>query len=162
MDQAGFVNKFGGVFENSAWVAESVFDHGGGVLKHADSLGTLFESVFRAADPALQIATLNAHPQLACAPGDSNDMTAESLSEQSGAGLDRCSASEYAEFMQLNKAYSDEFGFPFIIAVRGLTRDDILRAFRARLKNKRTSEFRNAIQETCRIARFRIGDLLSD
>ncbi|MGA9573213.1 MAG: 2-oxo-4-hydroxy-4-carboxy-5-ureidoimidazoline decarboxylase [Lysobacterales bacterium] len=162
MDQASFVKRFGGVFENSPWVAETVFDHGGSLLKHTESLGELFESVFLCADPALQIATLSAHPQLACALAGPDDLSADSLSEQSAAGLDRCSAEEYAAFSDLNSEYNDKFGFPFIIAVKGLTRREILESFRERLRNQRSLEFQNALKQTCRIARFRIGDILRD
>jgi OHCU decarboxylase len=159
MDQAHFVARFGGVFEHSAWVAQAVFEHAGGLLHDADALGDLFASVFLAADPTLQLETLRAHPQLACALAEQNDLTADSLSEQTGAGLDRCSAEEYAAFAQLNTQYSGKFGFPFIIAVRGLTRGAILDAFRKRLGNERPVEFQTALQETCHIARFRIGDM---
>ncbi len=159
MDQAGFVAKYGGVFEHSAWLAEAVFEHGGGLLNDADALGELFQSVFLAADPVQQLATLRSHPQLVCALAGQNDLTADSLNEQTGAGLDRCSTEEYAAFAQLNKKYGEKFGFPFIIAVRGLTRRQILDALRKRLGNRRSAEFQTALQETCRIARFRIGDM---
>ena len=158
MEQAGFVARYGSVFEHSAWVAETVFEHGGSGLNDALALGELFESVFLAADPVLQLATLRAHPQLACALAAPGGLTTNSLNEQSEAGLDRCSAEEYADFKHLNAAYSGKFGFPFIIAVKGLTRRQVLDAFRARLGNDRSGEFQTALRETCRIARFRIGE----
>lgn len=156
MDQADFLARFGAVFEHSPWVAEAVFESGGGVLDDAEALGDLFESVFLSSDPARQLATLAAHPPLACAPADAVDMTANSANEQSAAGLDRCSAEEFAEFSRLNKAYAEKFGFPFVIAVKGLTRGQILSAFRERLANERAQEFQTALLQTCRIARFRI------
>lgn len=159
MDQAGFVKSYGGVFEHSPWVAAAVFDHGGGLLNESGALGDLFESVFLTADPALQLETLRAHPQLACALAAQDDLSAASQHEQAGVGLDQCSAAEYAEFARLNADYSGKFGFPFIIAVRGLTRGQILASFHQRLGNERPVEFMTALRETCRIARFRIGDM---
>ena len=160
MDQATFVNKFGGVFENSAWVAESAFDHGGSLLKYADSLGALFESVFLAADPALQLQALKAHPQPVFAGTGADDLAAGPPDWKAGGGLDRTSAREFARFSALNREYSERFGFPFIIAVRGLVHREILESLLTRLQNDRTTEFRIAVQESCRIARVRIEDIL--
>ena len=158
MGHTGFLKKYGTVFEHSPWVAEAVFENGGGLLTQAEDLGECFESVFLSADPADQLMTLRAHPQLACTLADPKDLTRESASEQSGAGLDRCSTQELAEFSRLNADYNDKFGFPFIIAVRGLTRHEILDVFRQRLNNERQSEFQTALRQTCRIARLRIKD----
>jgi OHCU decarboxylase len=162
MDLMAFKQKFGAVFEHSPWVAEAVFESGGSLLHDAESLGERFESVFLASDPALQLETLGAHPQLACALADQNGLTADSISEQTGAGLDRCSASELSEFKRLNADYMEKFGFPFIIAVRGLKRRQILDVFRRRIKNDRQTEYQAALQQTCRIARMRIEDIVGE
>ena len=157
-----FKEKFGTVFEHSPWVAEAVFESGGSLLNDAESLGELFESIFLASDPVLQLETLRAHPQLACALAEKDDLTADSISEQTGAGLDRCSESEFKAFSRLNAEYTERFGFPFIIAVRGLTRGEILEVFRKRLKNSPQTEFQAALQQTCRIARMRIEDIVDE
>lgn len=159
MDHESFLEKYGSVFEHSPWVAEAVFETGGELHSDPKSLGARFESVFLNADPVLQLATLRAHPQLACALADPGGLTHDSASEQSGAGLDRCSTEELAEFSRLNVEYSDRFGFPFIVAVKGLTRHEILGVFRKRLKNDLQEEFQTALQQTCRIARLRIRDI---
>ena len=159
MDHTSFLTKYGGVFEHSPWVAETVFETGDGLLNDAETLGKRFESEFLNADPVLQLTTLKKHPQLACALADPHELTLDSASEQSGAGLDRCSTEELAEFSRLNTDYNDQFGFPFIIAVKGLTRHEILSTFRQRLNNDRQSEFQTAIQQTCRIARLRIRNI---
>lgn len=159
MNHKGFLTKYAGVFEHSPWVAEAAFETGGVLLTDAETLGECFESVFLSADPVLQLTTLRAHPQLACALADPDDLTPDSASEQSGAGLDRCSTEELEEFSRLNAEYNNKFGFPFIIAVRGLTRHEILDVFRQRLKNDRQSEFQAALRQTCAIARLRIGDV---
>ena len=162
MDLMAFKKKFGTVFEHSPWVAEAAFEAGGSLLQDAESLGECFESVFLAADPVLQLETLRAHPQLACALADQSDLTTDSVSEQTGAGLDRCSASELDDFKRLNADYMEKFGFPFIVAVRGLKRGQILDVFRRRLKNDPQAEYQAALQQTCRIARMRIEDIVGE
>jgi OHCU decarboxylase len=86
-------------------------------------------------------------------------MAEASVREQSGAGLDQCSADEFAAFQRLNAAYNARFGFPFIVAVKGLTRAEILAAFEARLANDPKTEFETAMSQIHRIAGFRLADL---
>jgi len=161
MDKAAFVEKFGAAFEHSPWVAEAAYESSDGIFNDSEVLGERFKTVFLAADPAPQLATLRAHPHLACALAVPDELTDDSMSEQSGAGLDQCSASELAEFSRLNINYNEKFGFPFIIAVKGRTRQEILQVFRERLKNDVKLEFQTALQQTCRIARFRIMDIIN-
>ena len=162
MDKSAFLARFGAVFEHSPWVADAVYDDHGGLVKNAESLFAHFESVFLASDPSRQLATLGAHPQLACALATPDELTCDSVAEQSGAGLDRCSEVELMEFRSLNTAYSEKFGFPFIIAVKGRTRLEILRSFRERLNNDLQTEYQTALRQTCQIARFRIMDIIND
>jgi OHCU decarboxylase len=89
------------------------------------------------------------------------DLTSESVSEQSEAGLDQCSEAELAEFARLNTAYTEKFGYPFIIAVRGRKRLKILNLFRMRLKNDAVLEYQTALRQACRIAQIRIGDIVN-
>ena len=162
MNKTTFLAKFGAVYESSPWVAEAVFDADAGSLPaDAESLSDQFKSVFFAATPELQLATLRAHPQLVCALADPVDLTMESVSEQTGAGLDQCSDAELAEFARLNAAYIEKFGFPFIIAVRGRDRYKILNLFRMRLKNDAVLEYQTALLQVCQIARYRIRDVLN-
>jgi len=161
MDKASFKEKFGAVVERSPWMAEAVYETGiEDLLTDAKKLGARFKSVFLAASPDLQLATLRAHPQLACGLADPVELTTDSVSEQKGAGLDQCSAAELAEFSRLNAAYIEKFGFPMIIAVRGRDRHKILRLFRMRLQNDAVLEYQTALRQVCQIARLRIGDIL--
>lgn len=162
MDYATFLAKFAAVFEHSPWVADAVFESTGGRLSDSASLAARFETVFMAADPLRQLATIKAHPQLVSALADPGRLTSDSASEQSGAGLDRCTAAEVEEFGRLNKAYIEKFGFPFIIAVKGRTRQQILTVFRERLENDAAAEYQAALQQACQIARLRIGEILDD
>ena len=162
MDKADFLAKFAGVFEHSPWVAEAVYKKKGDKTGDADALAAQFESEFLASERSRQLTTLRAHPQLACALAEPDELTTDSMTEQSGAGLDRCSAAEFTEFARLNTEYNEKFGFPFIIAVKGRTRQEILDAFHRRLANDMQVEFQTALQQTCQIARFRIMDALND
>ena len=162
MERDVFVEKYAAVFEHSPWVAEAVFESAGDAgLTDIRVLSERFKTAFMQAPPERQLATLQAHPQLACGLADALALTPDSAGEQAGAGLDQCSDAEFASFKRLNAAYSEKFGFPFIIAVRGRDRFEILRVFRARLKNDTVLEYQTALRETCMIAGFRIGDILN-
>ena len=161
MDNKEFLAKFSSVFERSPWVAEAVYEAGvDGLLDDANALGERFTSVFMGADPDLQLATLRAHPRLVSALAIPQELSPDSVMEQSGAGLDQCREAEMAEFNRLNEAYDEKFGFPFIIAVRGRQRLKILQLFRMRLHNDAVLEYQTAIRQTCQIALFRLGDVL--
>ena len=151
-----FVDRFGPVYEASPWVAEAVWPAAArGELDDRDALADAMRGVVDAAPRAQQLALIRAHPQLAVA----SNMAPASVNEQRGAGLDRCSPDELAEFRRLNAAYIERFGFPFIIAVKGLSRGDVLAAFAARLDNDAQSEFTTAIAQIHRIAGFRLASL---
>lgn len=167
LDLNSFVAAFGSVYEHSPWVAEEVFkqameDCMMTTSLAADEMTRRFDSVFMAASRDQHLATLRAHPLLACALDGRDQLTDDSVAEQSAAGLDRCSTAEFEEFGRLNTAYSEKFGFPFIIAVKGRSRQKILRFFRIRLQNDAVLEFKSALNQVSRIAKFRIEGILDD
>ena len=138
-----FVQVFGGVYEHSPWVAEAVYD--AGVPATPLDTGALIErlaTVVDEAGEARQLALLRLHPELVGKTAIAGKLTESSKAEQQGARLDQCSPDEFARFQDLNARYQSRFGFPFIIAVRGLTRELILRAFELRIANDRSVEFR--------------------
>jgi 2-oxo-4-hydroxy-4-carboxy-5-ureidoimidazoline decarboxylase len=154
-----FLALYGGVYEHSPHFADTVFPlAASGALDTLSGLHAALRAAVEAGGTPAQLALIRAHPDLAnrlrAAP-----LTAASAGEQSGAGLDQCTASELAEFTQLNGAYKTKFGFPFIKAVRGFTRAEILAEFRQRLANDLDSEFRAAMAEIHAIALLRLGDL---
>lgn len=159
MDRAAFVARFGGVFEHSPWVAEAVWESGR-VPDGVEALHAAMAAVVRAAGRDRQTALLNAHPDLAGRLAVRGALTADSRLEQAGAGLDRCSPDEHARFTELNDAYRARFGFPFILAVKGRSRAEILAIFERRLGNAPEEEFATALAEVERIARLRLADLL--
>src|SRR5690606_5434957 len=83
-------------------------------------------------------------------------LTAASSAEQASAGIDQCTEAEYARFQELNEQYKAKFGFPFVIAVRGKRRSDILAAFEQRVRNDKDEEMATAIREIHEIARLRL------
>jgi 2-oxo-4-hydroxy-4-carboxy-5-ureidoimidazoline decarboxylase len=157
-----FVSGFGGVFEHSAWVAERAFDDGIPAPLTADGVHEAMRRVFRAAGDDERLAVLRAHPDLAGKLAIAGDLTADSRSEQAGAGLDRLSAAEHARFTELNETYVTKFGFPFIIAVKGLNKADILSAFGTRIDNDRNAEFATACAQVERIALLRLKSMLPE
>ena len=78
--------------------------------------------------------------------------------EQIGAGLDTLSAEEFGRFTHLNELYKSKFDFPFIFAVKGATKHQILDSFSERINNDPDDEFALAIEQICRIICFRIED----
>lgn len=155
LSRTAFVARYGGIYEHSPWVAEAVWD-AGAMPDEPEALAAAMAAVVEAAGEARQLALLRAHPDLVGRLGVAGDLTDHSRAEQAGAGLDRCTPEEFAEFQRLNAAYKARFGFPFIVAVRGLDRAAILAAFRRRLENDRASEFREALTQVHRIARLRL------
>lgn len=161
MDRTEFVAAFGHMFEHSPWVAESAWDKG--LPIDADTAEGLHRVLCAALAPApvdAKLALLRAHPDLAGKLAQAGRLTAESTSEQASAGLDRLTDAERATFTGLNDAYTGKFGFPFIIAVKGLSKADILAAFQERLVNDRNTELAAALAQVERIALLRLKDLL--
>lgn len=156
-----FLTRFGGVYEHSAWVAERAWDNGRITEPlTVDAVQSALATEFRAASADKRLAVLRAHPDLAGKLAIADQLTQESRSEQAGAGLDRLSPDELVRFTTLNSRYVSEFGFPFIIAVKGLSKDDILAAFETRIANSAEAEFTTACAQVERIAGLRIAALL--
>jgi OHCU decarboxylase len=158
-----FVTRFGGVFEHSAFIAERAHDAGRIVEPLlSGAVHVAMVAAFRAADADERLGVLRAHPDLAGKLAISGGLTEDSKREQAGAGLDRLSPDEHARFTELNAAYTQKFGFPFIIAVKGLTKDDILAAFETRVNNDQTQEFSTAAAQVEKIALLRLQSMLPE
>ena len=150
-------HHYGDIYEHSPWVAEAAWHHG---LTEAhdtpDALAELMGLMLQQASSEQQIKVIQAHPDLAGKAAMAGELTQDSTSEQAGAGLDQCSPAEFARFEDLNAAYKEKFGFPFVIAVKGRDRYDILDAFETRLHNDAAVERQTAIEQIICIARFRL------
>jgi OHCU decarboxylase len=158
LTRAEFMARFGGIYEHNPWIAAAVFDAGQGG-DTVEALADAMRGVVEAAGEDAQRTLLRAHPDLAGRLAQAGDLTAESTAEQASAGLDQCSPAEFEAFQRLNAAYTSRFGFPFIIAVRGLTRQAILERFGERLGNSPAAEFREALDQVHRIARLRLHEI---
>ena len=161
-----FTAALGPVFEHSPWIAGDAWE-----ARPFASAGELFEAMtaaIAAADADARLALIRAHPDLAGKAARAGALTDHSTREQQGAGLDRLSDEEFERFHRLNSAYRERFGFPFIVAVRGLTKDSILakdsilEAFERRLANDEAAEIDEALRNIGAIGRFRLFDLLQD
>ncbi|MBS0542920.1 MAG: 2-oxo-4-hydroxy-4-carboxy-5-ureidoimidazoline decarboxylase [Proteobacteria bacterium] len=158
LPQAEFVARLEGIFEHSPWIAERAWS--------AEPFGTidaLHAAMCLVVDTACkneQLGLICAHPELAGKEAEAGTLTTASTGEQRGAGLDQCSKEELQRLRDLNKAYRERFGFPFVVAVKGLTRHQIMDRVEARLSNDRDTEFRTCLREIGKIARFRLDAIL--
>ncbi|TBU88815.1 2-oxo-4-hydroxy-4-carboxy-5-ureidoimidazoline decarboxylase [Phytopseudomonas dryadis] len=160
LERTAFIEAFADIYEHSPWIAEQTFDQASGAIP--DDIEALHQRMcaqMLGADRARQLALIQAHPDLAGKAALAGQLTAASSAEQAGAGIDACSAEEYARFTALNQAYRQRFGFPFIMAVKGSDRTRILAAFEERLHNTEEQEFARALGEINRIALFRLQAL---
>jgi OHCU decarboxylase len=156
-----FVARFGGVFEHSPWIAVAAWDRGlGPDADTAEGLHARLCAVLRSAGAERQLALIHAHPDLAGKLAQAKRLTEDSAQEQASAGLDRLTPGELARFTELNDAYRARFGFPFVVAVRGLTKVDILAAFERRLANDPDAERQAALEQVERIALLRLKEQL--
>jgi 2-oxo-4-hydroxy-4-carboxy-5-ureidoimidazoline decarboxylase len=149
-----FALHFGRIYEHSQWVAEQVWVKR--PFASRDRLRDLMRSEIEGAGRNRQLALLRAHPDL----GTRAKIGEFSTNEQKGAGLDRLTPDEYDLLLNLNRRYSERLGFPFICAVRGFDKQDILTALMIRLESDPEEEFSQALREVHRIAAFRIADLI--
>jgi 2-oxo-4-hydroxy-4-carboxy-5-ureidoimidazoline decarboxylase len=151
-DRQGFVHAIGWVFEGSPWVAERVWTHR--PFETLDQLHDAMRNEVASAGADEQLALLRGHPDL----GTRTRMSSASAGEQTGAGLDSLTATEFAELRKLNAAYGRKFGFPFLYAVKGSTKHDILKAIEARLSRTREDELNEALRQVYRIAKLRLDE----
>ena len=157
MDRATFVDAFGGIFEHSPWVAEGAYDlELGPTHDTAAGIHQMLTRVFRNASDDKRLAVLVAHPDLAGKLAEAKQLTASSTAEQASAGLDALTDTERETLTGLNTAYTEKFGFPFIIAVRDNTKATIIEAFQRRISQDRVTEFAEACRQVERIAELRL------
>ena len=155
MEVHDFIARYAGVYEHSPWVAERVAALATDV-DDAQQLAALMADCVDNASIERQLELIRAHPDLAGRAQVAGELTADSTVEQASAGLDHCSREEFERFQSLNAAYREKFGFPFVMAVRGSDRAEILDSFAARLQNDYGLEFETALIEIHKIARLRL------
>ena len=155
LSKTDFISTFGNVFEKTDWIAEKAYKK-----KPFNNLHELFSTmikIFENSKKDSHLKILNAHPELAV----EKKLTEDSHKEQKGANLNRCNNEEFSEFKNLNIEYRSKFGFPFIIAVKGKNKNEILNNFRRRIKNEINLEFNEAKEQVKKIATFRLNEIIN-
>jgi len=164
MSKNDFVACFGGVYEHSPWIAEIGWDRklaqkGNSNHDSAEEIHKIFRDVVNDASRTRKLQLLQAHPDLAGKLAIADKITAESKAEQTSADLNNCTSEEFQKFQRLNTEYNKKFGFPFILAVRGYKRNEILEIFQKRSHNDHDTEFFTALEQVHRIAYLRLKDI---
>jgi OHCU decarboxylase len=160
LDHAEFLETFGSVFEQSPWIAENVWNDG--LDARHDTAAGMHEVMcneIRQAGMEQKLELLRAHPELACAISREG-LSKASRGEQRRSGLEQCTEEEFAEFKRLNAAYREKFGFPFILAIKGFQRKQILEIFRNRLQHSPEEEFQAALAQVMKIGLFRLQEIM--
>jgi len=150
-----FVSLFGVIFEKTQWIAEKLFDHK--PFKNKEDLINKMFQIYESTQKNEVLVILKSHPKLAV----EKNLTKHSSEEQSHANLKNCTDEEYNEFKRLNNEYEEKFGFPFIIAVKGKNKIEILNNFRQRINNDIELEFSEAKSQVRKIAQFRLDELFT-
>ena len=150
-----FINTFGNVFEKTNWIANKAFNSK--PYKSFDEFISTLIKIYENSSKEDCLKIFNAHPELAV----EKKLTKDSHKEQRGANLNRCNDEEFNEFKNLNIAYKSKFGFPFIIAVKGKNKNEILNNLRKRIKNEINLEFNEAREQVKKIATFRLNEIIN-
>tara|TARA_B100001123_G_scaffold284382_1_gene316856 strand:- start:232 stop:732 length:501 start_codon:yes stop_codon:yes gene_type:complete len=154
LTKSEFITIFGSIFEKSEWIANETFELK--PFKNSKDLVDKMINIYDSCSVDKILKILNLHPKLAI----EKKLSSFSSKEQTGAELDKCSKEELVEFNKLNLDYEKKFKFPFIIAVKGKNKDQILENFRIRIKNNYKEEFQEAKKQVTKIALFRLNEIL--
>ena len=158
LDQAQFVAALAGIYEHSPWVPERAWSRRPFV--DINDLHAALAAVVAAAEKDEQLALIRAHPELAGKAMTDGSLTADSTAEQSRAGLMHCSPAELARLRELNARYNANFGFPFILAVKGYDRAGVIAEFARRVDNDAAEEFAENLRQIDKIARLRLDPVI--
>jgi len=156
LSKSEFIKVFANIFENARWIAEELYNKK--PFDNFEELSSKILNIFETATKEKQLKILNAHPDLANKAKISL-LTPDSLKEQVSAGLDQCTEEEFNEFKHLNEQYKKKFGFPFILAVKGKNKNEILDNFKKRISFDQATEFEQAIKQVKQIASLRLKEI---
>ena len=154
LSKAEFISIFGNIFEKTEWIAERCYESK--PYNNLDELVSKMMKIFENIEKERHLEILNSHPDLAV----EKKLTEDSKNEQKNASLNQCTDEEFVEFRKLNNEYKKKFGFPFIIAVKGKNKEEILNSFRQRITNNINLEFEEAKKQVKKIASFRLGEII--
>ena len=154
LTKSDFISIFENVFEKTEWIAQKSYDSK--PYKNFEELFSKMVEIFENSNKESHIKILNAHPDLAV----EKKLTKDSKNEQKNASLNQCTDEEFIEFKKLNEEYKKKFAFPFIIAVKGKNKEEILNSFRQRITNNINLEFEEAKKQVKKIASFRLSEII--
>jgi len=154
LSRSDFISTFGNIFEKSDWIAKKAYEMK--PFKSQNELIFKIMEIFENCKEEVHLEILNAHPDLVI----EKELTNDSKKEQKNASLNQCSDLEFNEFIKLNIDYKKKFGFPFIVAVKGKKKEEILDNFRQRITNNINLEFEEAKKQVKKIASFRLNEII--
>ena len=154
LSKAEFISIFGNIFEKTEWVAEKCYESK--PYNNLDELVSKMMKIFDNIERERHLEILNSHPDLVV----DKKLTKDSKNEQKNASLNQYTDEEFLEFKKLNEEYKKKFGFPFIIAVKGKNKEEILNSFRQRITNNINLEFEEAKKQVKKIASFRLSEII--
>ena len=154
LSKAEFISIFGNIFEKTEWIAEKCYKSK--PYNNLDELVSKMMKIFENIEKEKHLKILNSHPDLVV----EKKLTEDSKNEQKNASLNQCNDEEFIEFKKLNEEYKKKFGFPFIIAVKGKNKEEILNSFRQRITNNINLEFEEAKKQVKKIASFRLSEII--
>jgi len=156
LSQIKFNEIFANIFEKTKWIAERLYNQK--PFNSFEDLCSKILEIFKTTSKKNQLKIIKAHPDLADKTKISL-LNIDSRTEQNRAGLNQCSEKEFREFKNLNNEYKKKFGFPFILAVEGKNKAEILNKFKKRILNSADDEFKEAISQVCKIANLRLNKI---
>ena len=154
LSKTEFISIFGNIFEKTEWIAERCYESK--PYNNLDELVSKMMKIFENIEKERHLEILNSHPDLAV----EKKLTEDSKNEQKNASLNQCTDEEFIEFKKLNEEYKKKFAFPFIIAVKGKNKEEILNSFRQRITNNINLEFEEAKKQVKKIANFRLSEII--
>jgi len=157
LSKSEFIKVFANIFENAVWIAEELYKQK--PFNDYEDLSSKMLDIFENTSKKNQIKILNAHPDLANNT-KINSLTQDSIKEQNSARLDQCTENEFNEFKNLNDKYKKRFGFPFIYAVKGKSKIEILNNFKQRVSCDINVEFIEAKKQVKKIASLRLNEIM--
>jgi len=159
-----FFKTFDELYEHSPWVIEKAYEKikSDSKYNNLNEFHSLLANTVLNENITLQMSLIKAHPMLAGKKAKDNELTDFSAKEQKSAGLNSCSDEEIKLFDNLNKIYFDKFNFPYILAVKGRNKDEILENFKNRIMNNFEIEKKEALEQINQIALIRIKTIYNE
>ena len=159
MKRKEIIDQLKSIYEHSQWVPERLLSENINEIQTKEELQLMMKKIVDNSSETEKLNLINAHPELGKRLHKKEKLTKFSENEQKSAGLDQCTDKEFEILTNLNNEYRLKFKFPFIIAVKGLNKNQIIDNMQKRVNNSKTEEFEKAISEIHKIAGLRIKDL---